>query len=83
MTPVRTSAIFSLSKNTINHAVTTVFINARYTKTQLPVALVYNFHFFLKLGFTLCKAEQPLRGMDLQEKEAQSTQEICLERTYS
>ena len=47
MTPVRTSAIFSLSKNTINHAVTTVFINARYTKAQLPVALVYNFHFFL------------------------------------
>ena len=29
-----------------------------------------------------CKAEQPLRGMELQEKEAQkdkSTQEICLE----
>ena len=26
--------------------------------------------FFLKLGFTPCKAEQPLRGMDLQEKEA-------------
>ena len=44
MTPVRTSAIFSLSKNTINHAVTTVFINVRYTKTQLPVALVYNDH---------------------------------------
>ena len=40
MTPVRTSAIFSLSKKTINHAVTTVFINVRYTKTQLPVALV-------------------------------------------
>ena len=26
---------------------------------------------FLKLGFTPCKAEQPLRGMELQEKEAQ------------
>ena len=25
---------------------------------------------FFKLGFTLCKAEQPLRGMKLQEKEA-------------
>ena len=24
---------------------------------------------FLKLGFTPCKAEQPLRGMELQEKE--------------
>ena len=30
--------------------------------------------------------EQPLQGMELQEKEAQkdcSLQEICLERTYS
>ena len=24
-----------------------------------------------KMGFTACKAEQPLRGMDLQQKEAQ------------
>ena len=29
-----------------------------------------NFNFF-KLGFTACKPEQPLRGMELQEKEAQ------------
>ena len=39
-----------------------------------------------KLGFTPCKAEQPLRGIELQEKKAQkdySIQEICLERTYS
>ena len=36
------------------------------------------------LGFTPCKAEQPLQGMELQETEAQkqeSIQEICLERT--
>ena len=42
--------------------------------------------FFYNLGFTPCKAEQPLQGMELQEKEAQkdySIQEICLERTYS
>ena len=26
---------------------------------------------FLKLEFTPCKAEQPLRGMELQEKEEQ------------
>ena len=41
---------------------------------------------FKKLGFTPCKAEQPLQGMEIQEKEAQkdySIQEICLERTYS
>ena len=29
------------------------------------------FSFFHYLGFTPCKAEQPLRGMELQEKEAQ------------
>ena len=37
------------------------------------------------LGFTSCKTAQPLRGMELQKKEAQkdySIQEICLERTY-
>ena len=28
-------------------------------------------HFLKKLGFTPCKAEQPLQGMELQEKEAQ------------
>ena len=36
------------------------------------------------LGFTTWKAEQPLCGMELQEKEAQNDyniQEICLERT--
>ena len=27
--------------------------------------------FFLKLGFTPCKAEQPLQGMELQEKKTQ------------
>ena len=29
------------------------------------------FRSFFKLGFTLCKTEQPLRGMELQQKEAQ------------
>ena len=28
-------------------------------------------YLFLKLGLTPCKAEQPLQGMELQEKEAQ------------
>ena len=32
--------------------------------------------FFFKLGFTLCKAEQPLWGMELQEKEAQKDYSI-------
>ena len=27
--------------------------------------------YFFKLGFTPCKAEQPLQGMELQEKEIQ------------
>ena len=42
--------------------------------------------FFLKLGFTPCNAEQPLQGMELQEKEPQKDyriQEISLEWTYS
>ena len=41
---------------------------------------------FLKLGSTPCKAEQPLRGMELQEKKHKKDyklQKICLERTYS
>ena len=28
-------------------------------------------HIFLKLGLTPCKAEQPLQGIELQEKKAQ------------
>ena len=50
------------------------------------VVASWDFFFFFWLGFTPHKAEQPLRGMKLQEKEAQkdeSIQEICLERTYS
>ena len=31
----------------------------------------FSFFFFFKLVFAPCKAEQPLRGMELQEKEAQ------------
>ena len=45
-----------------------------------PVCLLF------LLGFTLCKAEQPLRGMELQEKEAQEgqrIQELCLEGNFS
>ena len=30
--------------------------------------IVASSDFFLKLGFTPCKAKQPLRGMELQEK---------------
>ena len=39
-----------------------------------------------KLGFTPCKAEKPLQGMELQEKKHKKDyriQKICLERTYS
>ena len=52
----------------------------RHKLEKLPAS------FFFFLVFTPCKAEQPLRGMELQEKEALRdyiTQEICLERTYS
>ena len=37
-----------------------------------PVEIsLFFFFFFFKLVFAPCKAEQPLRGMELQEKEAQ------------
>ena len=42
--------------------------------------------FFFKLGFTPCKSEQPLRGMELQEKKHKKhyrIQKISLERTCS
>ena len=32
---------------------------------------LHQLHIFLKLGFTPCKAEQPLQDMELQEKEIQ------------
>ena len=41
------------------------------TKQDDAVAADQSFFVFFKLVFTLCKAEQPLRGMELQEKEAQ------------
>ena len=31
---------------------------------------------FFKLGFTQCKAEEPLQGMKLQEKEVESTKRL-------
>ena len=34
------------------------------------------FFFFFKLGFSPCKADQPLKVMALQEKEAQSTKRL-------
>ena len=42
---------------------------------------------FFKLGFTPCKAEQLLQGMDLQRKKKHKKdyriQKICLEISYS
>ena len=35
------------------------------------VSSLYSLIFLKKLGFTPCKAEQPLQGIELQEKEAQ------------
>ena len=32
--------------------------------------------FFFKLGFTPCRIEQPLRGMELQEREAQKDYQV-------
>ena len=49
-----------------------------------PMASLWCLCFSSYLGFTSCKAEQSLRGIELQEKEAQkdgSTEGIRLERT--
>ena len=35
------------------------------------IFLIICFYVFSKLGFTPCKAEQPLGGMELQERKAQ------------
>ena len=46
----------------------------------------WDFFFFFWLGFTPCKAEKLLRGMELQEKKHKKDyriQKTCLERTYS
>ena len=40
-------------------------------KLNKPTLIIDYLYFPFKLGFTPCKAEQPLRGMELQEKEAQ------------
>ena len=48
--------------------------------------VLHHNNFFFKLGFTPCKAEQPLQGVELQEKETQKDegiQQICLGKTYS
>ena len=45
----------------------------------------FQYRIFFKLGFAPGKAEQPLRGMELQEKHKKDyrIQKVCLERTYS
>ena len=52
-------------------------------RLSMVSAMLLEHYFFLQqLGFTPCKAEQTLQGMELHEKEAQkdySMQEILLE----
>ena len=43
----------------------------QYTKVSFHT-YDYNSTTFFKFGFTTCKAEQPLRGMEIQEKEAKN-----------
>ena len=60
-------------------------LQATDRKTRMFFYNIWRFFSFFLLGFTPRKAEQPLRGMELQEKEAQKgyrIQKICLERTY-
>ena len=57
-----------------------------HVKELMHFGFLWNNTFFVfKLGFTPLKAEQPLRGMELQEKKQKNDyriQKICLERTY-
>ena len=59
------------------------------TKGKLGKISFQNKHYInlaIQLGFTPCKAEQPLRGIELQEKKHKKDyrlQKICLERAYS
>ena len=48
------------------------FMRLDYTKDIQSIKSAWSIlHFFFFLGFTSCKAEQLLRGMEFQEKEAQ------------
>ena len=58
-------------------------LSMRYNDTNLVTQRVF---FFFQLGFTPCKAKQPLRRMELQERKHKKDyriQKIFLERTYS
>ena len=55
-----------------------------YENKDLLLLWKVNWIFLKKIGFTPCQAEQPLPGMELQEKvvkKDQNIQEICSEQT--
>ena len=63
-------------KNTIYIYIYTYIYNIIKKITQIKISTFTTFqqtqtYFFFNLGFTPCKTEQPLCGMELQEKEAQ------------
>ena len=76
------------SQKTLFYTFQSVFAGSqlKYSYICIYANLPVNVIFFFKLGFTPCKAEQPLRGMELQEKKNKKDcriQKVCLERTYS
>ena len=56
-------AVFAMSQETLYATCSRIL---HYAET-----LIFLFFLFLKLGFASCKTEQPLQGMELQEREAQ------------
>ena len=58
---------FSLSALKSIHS----YLKSRKERTKIGSAYGSFFFFFFLIGFAPCKAEQPLRGMELQEKETQ------------
>ena len=76
------SLCHSLYTHKKDHSCLGLLSNLPLELSWISVDFQHTFCLFFKLGFTPCEAEQPLRGMELQEKEAQkdqSVQEICLE----
>ena len=58
-------------ENINQNFITSLFLKQITTKSDFSVA---NINFYKKLGFTLPKAEQPLRGLELQKKQKAKNQ---------
>ena len=65
------SSTFFIYQHTVINQKPNMMTVCFYVMYLLRVNMHSVIFFFFELVFTPCKAEQPLRGMELQEKEAQ------------